>query len=744
MKKLILLLIMTGTFAVSAMAQQAKPQPVKKSSGAKPVGSTNISKTVPAPASSATAKKKGSTSTKSAPEKMSPVKTAGVTEPKTTPFTSKENQSATEVKQPANAEDLNKPLAVYVKDTATKFVTGTLKMGDEYISSRYTPPTITLLYINDLFDRDKKEMGNDDFMADKLNIGDKFYLNQHTISAEKKKELLADIQSEAGSKILKKIYNGNTLNQMSKTALWKDSTFSIKRESGGIEPNSSIFGGLGFKRKKSKEPRQLNLNDSLGNAILYVLLKKDIPAMTMKVWCDPKAVLQKSKDLLTTADLAVNKDPKKKLIYQELLKQNFILVIGFSNVHEIYEDIVSKDSKGNNVVVGKKPTGSYAGDLRTFLYKIEMNPVTISNLGSNCDTRRIPVRYAYRYYVPNFYMGAKDYTVDKRKFVNGSFVVVKEEVHLTDKEFNESVLNSASESIIEELESEIDEFKMRSAVTQVKPFTSEMGEKQGVYVDQRFGIYRYEKDVEKNEVNAVRVATVRMTKVAKNSVGTHNSSSIKNKLSGLGSRGLFKNATQTTENAAVAIQIADKQLLKSGQSAGKDSASKWSRFKPITSGNIQKGDFLLQNDDQGLSIQAGYYTSNLFPALSIGLEANLNVLFKRKTPPSGLKIGALLNAITNDYTFSYINDEGQEKETNLFYTVYAAKDFYLTGIVDVSPFIGMDFVGGRKGMRIGTQVPVNLYKGRVKLAPQIFFQNITYEELSVYRTCFGVSTKYDF
>lgn len=761
MKRKLWLLLLLSLFSASVWSQQAKTQPTKKTT-ANPVKNqvtTSPLKTNPITDPSTTSNKNPSTipkgTTKKTVTKPAETKTAAL-KPKTTTTAVIKDSVSADTEKKESTEESTQPMAVYVKDTATRYLTGSLKMGDEYISSRYTPPTITLLFINDLFDRAAKEMDADDFMADKLEIGDKFYLNQQSISAKKKKEFLEEIHKHSSASLLPKLYNGDKLNKLKNTARWSDTTFSIAKERIAFGVQKTVAKDVKSNSGKSAVTN-ISPTDSMGNTILYALLKKDIPATTMKVWCDPKAVLQKSKDLLTTSDLAVNKDPKKKLIYQDLLKQNFILVVGFSNVHEVYENIYSKDNKGRTIIVGTKPTGRYECDVRSFLYKIEMTPTTLSNLGSSCDTRRIPVRYAYRFNLPGFSMGAKHYTVNRRKFVNGSFVVIPEEVHLTEKEFSQNAIQSATNDIFEELEAHIDEFKMRSGVTQVKPFyASEMGERQGVYRDQRYDVYRYEKNIEKNEVNATRIATVRMTKIAKNRNGEKESkptasSSALSSIGGLSSNmsnfSLFKEHEKPKETSAKVSLASNKEPPKSSTPVESgDSLHKWSHFKPITLGGIEKGDFLLQNDDRGISAIIGYNHNNIYPSVMLGAELNLNVLLRSSLFPNGLKLGAWINFITNDYKFHYYDEEdGKYKDSKSYFSIYLAKDFYLTRIVDISPFVAYEFAGGNGGLRFGTQIPLNIYKGRVKLTPHVSIQTLTQAgKTESARPCFGVLTKFDF
>lgn len=768
-----LLLCLLSLITLTVWAQQtpkkmppSKIQPTPLVKKTNPTNSTNnlkpnLTTTKPTIPPKKAVTTKPTTSTKKAAPQKTPPKSGVISK-----------DSVVKVSEDKKIEEKEEPLAVYVADTATLYLKGNLKMGDEYISSRYIPPTITVLLVNDLFDRKEKEMQSDDFMADKLNIGDKFYLNQQSIPTKNKKELLTEIYKNSNSSLLPKLFTSQQQNLIRRDFSWQDTTLGINREKQYFERDKLIKNGAKLKIGKSLSGIHLNTNDTLGKAIQYALLKKDIPALTMKVWCDPKAVLQKSKETFTTNDLANNVDPKKRIVYQELLKQNFILVMGIFNVHEIYENVYGKDSKGRNIVVGRNPTGRYECDVRSFLYKIEMNPMTIDNLAKQCNTKRIPIRYAYRLYFQNFSMGAKVYTVNKNKWVNGTLTTYQETVHVAEKDFMANAIQSATNDIFEQLEKQVDEFKMRSGVMQTTPFfAAEMGVKQGVYVDQRYDIYRYVKNLEKNEVNAEKIAMIRVTKVAKNKIA-EKSSTVASKSSPIKTNGLLADAglkdlklfndkpkttnsdskvSNTQKNVETTTTLVSQTKTVSATNTKKDSVKltsdslhKWSHFKPITMGKIENGDFLLQNDDKGLSLMAGYNTNNLFPAVTIGAELQLSVLLKSKTLPSGIRLGVWLNMITNDYKFTYYDKEaGENKESSSYFTLYLSKDFYLSRVVDVSPFVAFEMAGENRGVRLGSNFPINVYQGRFKLVPNVSFQKLAANgEKS--RLCFGIMTKYDF
>jgi hypothetical protein len=721
------------------------------------------------------------------------VKTTTIPKVSAKPEKQEGNSDAVIAKPVAVEEQKSEAMPVYVADTATKFLRGTLKLGDEYITSRYTPNTITALFINDFFLQ--KGGKNKDFIGDKLELSDKFYVNQETITDADKKRFLGSVHEYMSNRLSKELYSTKEQGKIKKNFDWTDTTLSIGKYKN--LDKERLLGGIKAKLGRSLSGKHLLATDTLGLGIRDVLLKNDVASRTMRVWLDAKSVLKKSKETLTIGDMKNSVDAKKRLVYQSLLKQNYIMVVGLFNVHELFDLKYGKDSKGKSIVIGKEYTGRVVGDVRCYLYKIQMNPVSINNLASLGSTKGIPLEYSYRIFFEDFAISSSiladvaapvattQNKIDKlSSYLKNSPAPQKSEKEARipideDKfrspQFMADAFAQISHKVVEEFEKQVDDFKMRSAVMQVKPyFAAEMGTKQGVYIDQKYGVYRYEKDLKTNSVNSVRVADVRMTQIAMNREKDKekavaktptpdkktkaDSSSI---FSGFKGLGLSKKTEQpktklSPEQEKIQKAEKEKQLALEKERKAKqesyrkakaakdslitlaDSLHRWSHFKPIAIGKIEEGDFLLQEDDKGISILLGKGQNSLFPTFSIGVEYSIAQLAKG-TPkfPSGLKLGAMINFITNEYRF--YSDENKESSTIL--TLYLAKEFYLTPIFDVRPYAGYEFTNGNGGVRLGMSVPINLYRGRYKIMPEVSLQGVPREGSKV---AFGANLKFDF
>lgn len=687
-------------------------------------------------------------------------------------------------------EQKPEPLPVYVADTATKFLRGTLKLGDQYITSSYTPNTITAFFVNDFFLQ--KEGKNKDFIGDKLELSDKFYVNQETITDTDKKKFLANLHEYMSNRLSKELYSAKEQGKIKKNFDWTDTTLSIGKYK-NLDKERLIKSGIAAKLGKSLSGKHLLANDTLGLGIRDVLLKNDVSSRTMRVWLDAKSVLKKSKETLTIGDMKNSVDPKKRIVYQSLLKHNYIMVVGLFNVHELFNLQYGKDSKGKSIVIGKEYTGRVVGDVRCYLYKIQMNPVSINNLASGGNTKGIPLEYRYRIFFEDYAISssaladvavpvaATKTNIDKlNSYLKNTPAPPKDtrtpidEDKFRSPQFMADAFAQISNKAVEEFEKQVDDFKMRSAVMQVKPyFAAEMGTKQGVFIDQKYGVYRYEKDLKTNSVNAVRVADVRMTQIAINrekdkvvvktpdKKTNADSSSIFNRFKGfnLGKKTEQPKKKLSPEEEKIQKDEKEKQLVLEKERKVKqekqaiykkakaakdslitlaDSLHRWSHFKPIAVGKIEEGDFLLQEDDKGVSVLIGKGKNSLYPTFSIGVEYNIAQLVKNSPKfPSGLKLGAMVNFITNDYRF--YSDEN--KESSLIMTLYLAKEFYLTPIFDVRPYVGYEFASGSGGIRLGLGVPVNLYRGRYKIMPEVSLQGIPREGSKV---AFGANLKFDF
>lgn len=654
-------------------------------------------------------------------------------------------------------EQKPEPLPVYVADTTRKFLKGNVKVGDDYINSRYIPNTITVLFANDYFFQ--KQSKDQAFLGDKVELNEKYYTNQEALTNTDKKKILESLHEYVTTRLSKEFYSKKGQIPIKKDFDWTDTTLSIDRHQ-YLEKEKLIKNVLKEKLGKSLAGKHLNTKDSLGLGIRDLLLKNDIASQTMKVWLDPKYVLRKSKEAMTIGDMRNSIDPKKRIVYQSLLKQNYILVMGIFNVHELINIEYTTDRKGNRVEVSREYTGNVVGDVRCYLYKIQMNPVLIDNLATSGKTKGIPLEYKYRIFfndlsIPTsfFYdeFKKKSRPIDPERF--------KQTVFMT------NAFSETSTKIIEELEKQIDEFKMRSAVMQVKPyFAAEMGTKQGAYIDQKYGVYRYEKDITKNEVNAVKVANVRMTKIAMNSekdnsvktpekiITTVNTNTISNKVNKMNLLKKTNVATQKRSSEEANKEQIEKGVLlasnmitqpptksiKDSVNKGADSLHRWSHFKPISVGKIEDGDFLLQEDDRGASLLIGTGKNGLFSTLSLGAEFSISQLAKGLPRfPSGLRLGIMLNLITNEYRFK--SKEGEDVSSMFMF--YLAKEFYLTPIVDVRPYLGYESSGKRDGIRFGIGIPVNLYQGRYKLIPEVSLQTLPEEGSKV---TIGANFKFDF
>jgi hypothetical protein len=727
------------------------------------------------------------------PKNFTPVKKTAkpITVPKVSAKPEKnEGNSEAVIAKPVE-EQTPEPLPVYVADTTTKFLRGTLKLGDEYITSRYTPNTITALFMNDFFLQ--KGGKNKDFIGDKLELSDKFYVNQETITDSDKKKFLGNLHEYMSNRLSKELYSVKEQGKIKKNFDWTDTTLSMGKYKN--LDKERLFGGLKAKLGRSLSGKHLFTTDTLGLGIRDVLLKNDVASKTMRVWLDAKSVLKKAKETLTIGDMKNSVDAKKRLVYQSLLKHNYIMVVGLFNVHELFNLQYGKDSKGRSIVIGKEYTGRVVGDVRCYLYKIQMNPVSINNLASSGSTKGIPLEYSYRIFFEDLSISSsaladvaapvastKSKTDKILASLNNNPPPQKEartpidEDKFRSPQFMADAFAQISHKVVEEFEKQIDDFKMRSAVMQVKPyFAAEMGTKQGVYIDQKYGVYRYEKDLKTNSVNAVRVADVRMTQIAMNREKDKgkavpkspdkktkaDSSSI---FSGFKGLNLGKKTEQPKKKLSPEeekIQKAEKEkqlALEKERKARQekqesyrkakaakdslitlaDSLHRWSHFKPIAVGKIEEGDFLLQEDDKGVSILIGKGKNSLYPTFSIGVEYGISQLVKDSPKfPSGLKVGAMVNFITNDYRF-YSDDY---KASSVIMTLYLAKEFYLTPMFDVRPYVGYEFTNEKGGIRLGMSVPVNLYRGRYKIMPEVSLQGVPREGSKV---AFGANLKFDF
>ncbi|MBC8155550.1 MAG: hypothetical protein H7Z72_21900 [Bacteroidetes bacterium] len=542
----------------------------------------------------------------------------------------------------------------------------------------------------------------------------------------------------------------------------------------------------------------------LETALRESLVRGNVGTSILKVWTNKPVLMERIMMTQKEADRVERVDVKKMAVWQNMLRKNYLVVLALINPH--------KDIDHNTKTLGK-PLETYKSGVEAFLFHIDTVGLDINNIHNqhnlrfvnrlstgmiDCDPRseefsevglgggvsmeqmqekvKQLVANDLRHQADVFYQ-AKSYECAKNYYtyvlsakpadsVSIQKIIDKCSAQLGRASgssadstclagettlFEEWVYGQgASNTIIQDFERHINDLKVASYVVKTEPMiAAEIGYKEGVYVDQRFLVYRKTED--KGVVGRQRVGTLRAVRVSANTSRFNQFKSAgKNPLSGIQMTGAIPDMFQSLKTYARSDSsrrtVTRAQPTKSPVSTRQSTADSivkrdlatMTLFKQVDGGHIEPYDLIEQNDDYGVGLLVGYGLKLGVAAFTLGGDVRLGRVLPGFIPVAGIRLG---------FNASFLNKQRAqaewkvEKDKTTALEIYLGRELYLSPRFDLKPLAGVSIFNDTYNPMFGTAALINI-SGRnsntkVKLAP-----DVSYVLGYTYQT--NVNLKFDF
>ena len=433
-----------------------------------------------------------------------------------------------------------------------------------------------------------------------------------------------------------------------------------------------------------KEEKRIFLNptDTLGQRILRELMKEKGGSEIMGIWSaqDEKGnfstLLERAKYNLSANELKRIVDYKKLQSFRQLFFQNYILVFDFDEVITWRQYC-----KKNNIERKEEeiPEGVVT-DFAVYIFKLSIDkPIFNDHIKPNFKNTQALLNYDYPFeYVAKFQLqassGRSDYNnkaTRQQKWIKNDFwkETKKDYNNIPDNQGNDyaALAQDAFEKVGYLIEARLENFKVRTPLVEKadKAIWAEIGKKESLSAEQRYFVYEYRMGKDK-VVYSKRKGVLRATR-----------------------------------------QIADNRE----SLVNKDGSYKRSKFRQIHGGKLDEGMFLVQHNDRGFSIAAGYAQRN---SSNFQMRLDYNLTRVATFLPEGTKLFI---------EFAFGNTELDISTNHFGYG--ASKSLLLNRWIDLEPFIGyygQSFDGNddvsQNYWNLGVRAPITL-RYNLFLVPEI-------------------------
>lgn len=214
-------------------------------------------------------------------------------------------------------------------------------------------------------------------------------------------------------------------------------------------------------------------------------------------------------------------------------------------------------------------------------------------------------------------------------------------VQATQQELMVKMLTDGASNVIAAVETNLEEFKVKTVLFDTKPLVAKIGKKEGLKTDQRYFVFEMVQN-KNGQVNAVRKGVIRATR-----------------------------------------HITDNRQMATGE-------SKTSRFYQVAGGRLDDGMLLQQKPDAGLALSLGFGTKgikgfdgrldiNLTKVLGANMPSMIKLYIEGGYDPTKKDITITLNDATNAFTY----------QNFVRYGLGFGKEFCFAHYFKLQPFAGI-------------------------------------------------------
>lgn len=449
-----------------------------------------------------------------------------------------------------------------------------------------------------------------------------------------------------------------------------------------------------LRRIVSKDAELYPADDSIGMVIRkYLEENSNIGGDIMAQWAKQEngefvTINQRSEQNMSVADYQKKTDAQKLAVYEEMLRNNFIIVYNVSDWRSNKEGRVKRNVNFNGSNVND---GEIVATVHAFIYKVDISDEQFGkeiapNFGNISKIKSInyPIKYIGHTKVTEAFVPEQRYDTGKtlrnmasfkqrrkkRKALSlntntdeqsadiemsGKGNVASESVVVDWKELEKDaredftynhITERVFDRVIEMVEMTIPEFQVKTELTGTSPLTAPIGLREGVKAGQRYRVYE---------------------NVYKRSEGK-----VKTK-----SKGVVIATTKIGDNKENVIDTETNQAIVT-------------KFKQLNGGILRENMYMVQDNDYGLSLslgtQFGYFGNDVPTVLFSGRgETNVSNLVNKLVGAN--KVYGLYTMLGFGFGTNNVNDEYRINLINIDFGL--SKRLYLHRKFDVIPELGI-------------------------------------------------------
>jgi hypothetical protein len=447
---------------------------------------------------------------------------------------------------------------------------------------------------------------------------------------------------------------GQTRNSTISSTYDRSSMTVILIDHPGVANSSKLTSGIGNVRipdkyfdnvidlKSVKAPFAANTLGVVTNIIKDVLNQQKAGNKIISYWYARQAdgtmsadrFLERGMYNATDADVLKAKGTKRgvdalKDYGDKLIGKSYIVAIDYTN----FKFIDDANLRG------------WSSDVKIYLYKITFDEIIQSKLYNDLwiypeDTPEVKAKKIAAFDLMNFnveYVSQASASVTKTESKTNTSKILPPK---TNEELFANLMQEGLDDCLYNIEKNIEELKVKTALYQINPLRAKIGKKEGLAVDHRYFVYEYVYDERSKSSTPVRRSVIRAKKVIDN------------------------------RNIATGV-------------------SAMSTFYQVAGGHLEKGYTLQQSNDAGIGVSLGYELGVVGGA-SARIEANVGRF--TSVPSLYVFIGGGMQTSTYNNNNSILKLTSSSPDMTFYrYELGIGKGFRLINILEIAPYGGVGY-----------------------------------------------------